>query len=131
MLSAPAAIPAMIEVSFPAGFTPAETTRVARERDPLGDQLRQPRLLGQRHHRHQARARHQMLIIEQRRGRATTHAVVSLPVPSGFGSNQDLDTPDSSDPRRHFHVQTRRTDHATRSTDRGLAMRSQQVFSVA
>ncbi len=28
MLSAPAAIPAMIEVSFPAGFTPAEATRV-------------------------------------------------------------------------------------------------------
>jgi hypothetical protein len=30
MLSAPAAIPAMIDVSLPAGFTPAETTRVAR-----------------------------------------------------------------------------------------------------
>jgi hypothetical protein len=29
MHSAPAAIPAMIEVSLPAGFTPAETTRVA------------------------------------------------------------------------------------------------------
>ena len=28
MLSAPAAIPAMIEVSLPAGFTPAEATRV-------------------------------------------------------------------------------------------------------
>ena len=27
MLSAPAAIPAMIEVSFPTGFTPAERTR--------------------------------------------------------------------------------------------------------
>ena len=26
MLSAPAAIPAMIEVSFPAGFTPADFT---------------------------------------------------------------------------------------------------------
>ena len=29
MLSAPAAIPAMIELSFPAGFTPAEATRVS------------------------------------------------------------------------------------------------------
>ena len=28
MLSAPAAIPAMIEVTFPAGFTPAEATHV-------------------------------------------------------------------------------------------------------
>ena len=69
MLSAPAAIPAMIELSFPAGFTPAETTRVCTELDPLGDQLRQPGLLGQRHHRDQAGIRHQMLIVEQRRGR--------------------------------------------------------------
>jgi hypothetical protein len=29
MLSAPAAIPAMIEVTFPARFTPPERTRIA------------------------------------------------------------------------------------------------------
>ena len=48
MLSAPAAIPAMIEVSFPAGFTPAEATRVSdANRDLLVEQLREPGLLGQ------------------------------------------------------------------------------------
>ncbi|MBA2699053.1 MAG: hypothetical protein H0U61_09835 [Nocardioidaceae bacterium] len=36
----------MIEVTFPAGFTPAESTRVSPEPDPLSDQLRQASLLG-------------------------------------------------------------------------------------
>jgi site-specific DNA recombinase len=38
------------------------------DRDPLGDQLRQPDLLGQPHHRRQTGERHQIAIIEQRRG---------------------------------------------------------------
>lgn len=58
----------MIEVTFPAGFTPAESTRVSPEPDPLSDQLRQASLLGQRHHRHQARAGHQRFVVEQWRG---------------------------------------------------------------
>jgi hypothetical protein len=37
------------------------------QRDPLVDQLRQPGLLGQRHHRDQASTRHEVLIIEHRR----------------------------------------------------------------
>jgi site-specific DNA recombinase len=38
------------------------------DRNLRRDQLRQARPLGQRHHRHQPHARHQMLIIEDRRG---------------------------------------------------------------
>jgi hypothetical protein len=38
------------------------------QRDPLLHQLRQPGLLGQLHNRNQAGIRHQMLVVEQRRG---------------------------------------------------------------
>jgi site-specific DNA recombinase len=42
--------------------------RLRIDRHPLADQLREPGPLGQRHHRHQPRTRHQPLVIEDRRG---------------------------------------------------------------
>ena len=68
MLSAPAAIPAMIEVSFPAGFTPAETTRVEPSSTRSAISSDSPACSAKRHHRDQAGIRHQVLVIEQRRG---------------------------------------------------------------
>ena len=67
MLSAPHTMPAMIEVSFPAGLTAPETTRVLRQVHMLADQLRKPGLLSQFQHRHQTRRRHQILLVEHRR----------------------------------------------------------------
>jgi hypothetical protein len=66
MLSAPAAIPAMIADSFLAGFAPGRGDPARLPPDPLTDQLRQAGLLGQTHHRDQAGARHQILVIEHR-----------------------------------------------------------------
>jgi hypothetical protein len=68
MQSALAAIPAMIADTFPAGFTPAETTRVAPSPTRSATSSDSPALLGQRQHRDQTRARHQMLVVEQWRG---------------------------------------------------------------
>ena len=95
MQSAPAAIPAMIEVSFPAGFAPAEATRQVLNTDPLarsappGRSARPipspgpgPRTTPDARHRRPGPP-------------ATSHQVVSLPVPSADWLDQDLDTPDS------------------------------------
>ena len=64
MLSAPHIMPAMIEVSFPTGLTAPDATRRAGQLDVLADQPRKPGLLSQFQHRHQARRRHQILLVE-------------------------------------------------------------------
>lgn len=68
------------------------------EPDPLGNQLRQPGLLGQSHHRHKPNTRHEVLIVKTQPLPWTTHQVVSVPVPSEVRSDQDVDTPDSLAP---------------------------------
>ncbi len=59
----------MIEVIFPAGFTPAERTLdsvIATLAEISSDSPARP--LGQAHHWHQPRERHQLLVIEDWRG---------------------------------------------------------------
>ena len=103
MLSAPAAIPAMIEVSFPPGSTAADLTRVASIATWLVTSSDKPGPLGQRHHRHQTRVRHEILVIEQRRGRDQPCGNFTT---GAFSDrvNQDLDTPDSLDPEGTFAI---------------------------
>ena len=98
MLSAPAAIPAMIEVSFPAGFAPAEATLDVLNLTRCRDQLRQARPArptpsagpGPRTTRD---SRHRRPVWP-----ATSHQVASLSVPSADWLDQELDTPDSPSP---------------------------------
>src|SRR4051794_26226951 len=66
MQSAPAAIPVMTAVSFPAGFAPRRRHPRRLEHHLVGDQLYQAGLLGQPHHWDQAGARDQTLVIEDR-----------------------------------------------------------------
>ena len=67
MLSAPHIMPAMIVVSFPAGFTAPDATRLLGRstRSPINRE--RPRLLSQFQHRHQTRGRHQILLVKDRR----------------------------------------------------------------
>ena len=67
MQSAPAHIPAIRVASFGAGLADPDLILGARDVNLLGQQLRQPGLLGQRHHRHQPGARHEIVLIEHRR----------------------------------------------------------------
>ena len=99
MLSAPAAIPAMIEVSLPAGFTPAEATRVEAEPRP-GSAISpdSPACSASAITGDQPRARHQIARHRTAAWPWTTHEVVSLSVPSWVRDDQDVDTPDSSGP---------------------------------
>ena len=66
MQSAPATIPAMTAVNFPAGFTPADATLEDLNRTRSLDQPAQPGPLGQPHRRDQARARDQVHVIKDR-----------------------------------------------------------------
>ena len=118
MQSAPAAIPAMIAVSFPAGFAPAEATldvlnRTRCRRSAPPSRSARPTPSPGPSRRTTPDARH------RRPGPpATSHQVVSLPVPSAawFGSGTRHSR--FSKHRRHINVQTRR-DRRYRSTDRG------------
>ena len=67
MLSAPAHMPAISVANFGAGLADPDLIRGSAMNDLLGQQHRQAGLFGQGHHRHQPGARHEMLIIEQRR----------------------------------------------------------------
>ena len=68
MLSASAAIPAMIEVSFPAGFAPAEATLDVLNRTRCPINSGGPARSGQPHQRDQTHTRHEILVVEDRRG---------------------------------------------------------------
>ena len=69
MLSAPAHMPATTVASFGAGLAAPDLIRGAVMRTFSASRPRQAGLLGQRHHRHQPGARHEMLVIEHRRTR--------------------------------------------------------------
>lgn len=64
MLSAPAAMPATIAASLPAGFAPAEATAVS-VKVTLSETSSQAGPFGQGHHGDQARARHDVVLVEQ------------------------------------------------------------------
>ena len=123
MLSAPAAIPAMIEVTFPAGFTPAEATRRLTRAGPASASSSDSpacsasAITG-------TRPAHDTRWASSNSGVAlTTSEVVSLPVPSRCGRDPEVDTPDSSVPRRHFYLcspHANTSPPADYSTDRGL-----------
>ena len=92
MQPAPAIIPAVTEVSFPAGFTPGGGDRGCLEVDPVADQLGQAGPLRQTHHRDQARARDQMLVTKDRdRPRPL---ILFTAGAFCWRADQDLDTPD-------------------------------------
>ena len=66
MLSAPAAMPAMIEVSFGVGLAAPARIRSSVKRTCFVQQPAQTGLVGQFHHRDQPGARHEVLLIEHR-----------------------------------------------------------------
>ena len=66
MLSAPHIMPAMIVVSLPAGLTAPEATRVLGSSTCSPINRRKTGLLSQFQHRHQARGRHEILLVEHR-----------------------------------------------------------------
>jgi hypothetical protein len=68
MPSAPAAVPAMIDLTLPAGFTAAEATRVVPGSVTTLAETRSDSPARPPHHRHQTSTRHQAVIIERRRG---------------------------------------------------------------
>ena len=69
MLSAPAHIPAIRVASFGAGFADPDLILRLSDVHLVGQQLWQAGLLGQRHHRDQPRTRHEIVVVEHRRGR--------------------------------------------------------------
>ena len=64
ILSAPAHIPATSVASFGAGFAAPDLTLRLGNVNLLRQQLHQAGPRGQRHHRHQARARHEIVVVE-------------------------------------------------------------------
>jgi hypothetical protein len=68
-------MPAIIVVSFGHGLAEPDLIFGDGMADLVGQQFWQPGLGGQRHHRHQPSARHEMLIIEdhRRRGEPVGH----------------------------------------------------------
>ena len=64
MLSAPAAMPALMEVGFGVGVAAPDRIRSEGNTTCSSSRFDTPGLFGQFHHRHQSRARHQVLVIE-------------------------------------------------------------------
>src|SRR5664279_6595657 len=97
MQSAPAAIPATIAVSFPAGFTPAERTLVEENRTRSVISSDRPArsakaITG-------ARPEYDTRFSSSKIGVARAHASGSFTISAFWlGPDQDVDTPDSSDP---------------------------------
>jgi hypothetical protein len=120
MLSAPAAIPAMIEVSFPAGLTPADLTAVERSTtfSPISSESpacsARP-ITG-------ASPAHDTRRSSSNTGVARDHASGSF-TSSAFSArtNQELDTPDSPDREGTLTIRPAETRPRppSRSTDRG------------
>ena len=97
MLSAPAAIPAMIEVILPAGFTPADSTRTVLISSRCASSPDRPA--------RSARAitgtspANDTRFSSSNTGVARDHTSGSFTISAlWLGPDQDLDTPDSSDP---------------------------------
>jgi hypothetical protein len=63
-LSAPAAMPTTMKVSFGVGLAAPDRIRSNRNTTCSSSRFDTPGLFGQFHHRHQPRARHQVLVIE-------------------------------------------------------------------
>ena len=81
MLSAPAHIPAIRVASFGAGLADPDLIRGSAIRTFSPSRCDKPGLFGQRHHRHQPGARHEIVVIEHRRIRARTYATLAPEVP--------------------------------------------------
>jgi hypothetical protein len=101
MQSAPAAIPATIDVSFPAGFTPADATLVDRNR--TRDEISCDKPARSASAITGARPANDTRLSSSKIGVARAHASGSFTISAfWFGPDQDVDTPDSSDPEGTF-----------------------------
>ena len=123
MLSAPAAIPAMIVVIFPAGFTPAEATRTESNETRSLTSWDRPAcsasaITG-------TNPAHDTRFSSSEIGVAVDHAGGSFTI-SAFWVIEQSGPQHSrfSCPRRHFHTRHAASTHHTHSrpTDRGLAI---------
>src|ERR1035437_7525324 len=101
MLSAPATLPATIDVSFPAGFPPAEATLVDRNRTRSPISSDKPArsasaITG-------TRPANDTRLPSSKIGVARAHASGSFTISAFWlGPDQDVDTPDPSDPEGTF-----------------------------
>ena len=119
--SAPAHMPATTVASFGAGLAAPDLIRGSAMRTFSAEQPRKPRLLGQRHHRHQPGIGHEMIIIKHRRTHSEPMRHFHRQCLSELGRlmREELQ---SSQFRGHFHRSDTLTNRST-SVDRGLGAR--------